>query len=276
MRVTRTCSHTHTCSTDTMPTPPLDAHRACSARARRTHSAAGNHEARNVASERGVVCGLRHDVGVVERGVHLAHNDPTLLLRVAHVVVLDLDVLGAPVVHRVVDEIDRPLVVFKDLRRRGRRLGEEVDDAPEVVDFAAAFAQCDILRLAAAERDGALQAAVPRDRRTVEKHDVAGRGLALHGVVGPVRVGERAQRRALGVLAVLKEQAELRGAAQVLQHATCGAQVDGPRPRHPPRQHVHRVRKIGPARHHREHQPSRDGLVHELVRRREQLVVVVV
>ena len=101
-------------------------------------------------------------------------------------VVLDIHVFGAAMVNRIVDEVDRALVVFVDGSTFRLNVMQEGEQLSQVCEFSAAVAQGDVLSVAGKKSDYGLLTAVPRDRRAVVEHDVSARGSALDCVVGPV------------------------------------------------------------------------------------------
>ena len=100
---------------------------------------------------------LGENVGLVEVGVDLGNLNDATLVRLTNVVKSDVDVLGALVVHRVLDKVNRALVVLKDRSRTHRRLVHEGSQLAEVADLGANGRQSDVLALCAGQSDDRLQ-----------------------------------------------------------------------------------------------------------------------
>eukprot|EP00302_Diacronema_sp_CCMP2436_P003344 CAMPEP_0179853228 /NCGR_PEP_ID=MMETSP0982-20121206/9241_1 /TAXON_ID=483367 /ORGANISM="non described non described, Strain CCMP 2436" /LENGTH=136 /DNA_ID=CAMNT_0021738939 /DNA_START=132 /DNA_END=539 /DNA_ORIENTATION=+ len=123
---------------------------------------------------------LGEDVRAVEISVNLGHLYDAGLLRQADVVPSHLNVFAALVVHWILNQLNRALVVLEDLGRVGVLAAKEGNDGAEVTDLARALRECDILTLTRTQRDDRLQATVPRDQGAVVQHNVPARRTAPH------------------------------------------------------------------------------------------------
>lgn len=101
--------------------------------------------------------GLGEDVGLVQVGVDLGNTYDATLMSLTNVVESDVNVLGALVVHRVLYEVDRALVVLKNRSRTDGRAVHVVGQLAEVADLGAHGGQSDVLALGAGQGDDRLQ-----------------------------------------------------------------------------------------------------------------------
>lgn len=155
--------------------------------------------------ERDLVRGLGQNVGMVEGSVNLHNTGSPLNLSVSHVMVFNVDVFRTTMMNRVGDQVDRALIVLKNLGRTPGRMFHEVHNAAQVVDLSATFTQSNIFSFAAAERYRALQAAMPRNGRTIKEDNVSSSRFALNRVIGPVSISVSTQGTARRVSPIFEK-----------------------------------------------------------------------
>ena len=134
---------------------------------------------------------LGEEVRAVEAGGDLDDTNLVMLDGLTDIVVPDVDVLGAVVMDRVVDEVDGALVVLvHDSRRRGWII-QESRDGTQVGNLTNKLAKSNVLSLARRGSNDGLAAAAPRDRSVVVERDEPRRRVAVERILRPVGVSVR-------------------------------------------------------------------------------------